>query len=76
MCHIPVNIFPKHYLGNWSEHMHVIPEYAFAFECKDVIEIIIPVFIISLGNTFVNAIKKEGFALEKTYRMLYHWNCR
>ncbi len=39
MCYIPTNIFPKRYLDNWPEDMYVIPEYAFAFECKDVIEL-------------------------------------
>lgn len=39
MCYIPTNIFPKRYLYNWPEDMYVVPEYAFAFECKDAIEL-------------------------------------
>lgn len=39
MCHIPANIFPDRHLYNWPEDMYVVPEYAFAFECKDAIEL-------------------------------------
>lgn len=39
MCHIPANIFPNRHLYNWPEDTYVVPEYAFAFECKDAIEL-------------------------------------
>ena len=39
MCYIPANIFPNRHLYNWPEDMYVVPEYAFAFECKDAIEL-------------------------------------
>jgi dATP pyrophosphohydrolase len=32
---IPTNIFPEHYLKNWSADTYVIPEYTFAFECHE-----------------------------------------
>ena len=39
MCYIPANIFPKRHLYNWPEDTYVVPEYAFAFACKDTIEL-------------------------------------
>ena len=35
MCHIPVDIFPKHYLYGWADDMYVVPEYSFGFECQN-----------------------------------------
>ena len=35
MCYIPTNICPKKYLQNWPADTYVLPEYCFAFECKD-----------------------------------------
>ncbi len=39
MCYIPTDIFPQCYLDNWPKDTYVVPEYAFAFECKEVIEL-------------------------------------
>ena len=39
MCFIPTEIFPKRYLENWSSDTYVIPEFAFAFECRDAIRL-------------------------------------
>ena len=35
MCYIPTNIFPNLQFYHWSADTYVVPEYAFAFECKD-----------------------------------------
>ncbi len=35
MCFIPANIFSKSSLDNWPGDTYVVPEYAFAFECKE-----------------------------------------
>ncbi len=38
-CFIPTYIFARRYLENWPPDTYVIPEYAFAFECHDVIRL-------------------------------------
>ena len=39
MCFMPTEIFPKRYLENWPSDTYVIPEFAFAFECRDAIRL-------------------------------------
>ncbi len=38
-CYIPANIFKKSDLCNWQKDTYVVPEYAFAFECREAIEL-------------------------------------
>ena len=35
MCYIPANIFADRHLYSWSKDTYVIPEYTFAFECRE-----------------------------------------
>ena len=37
MCYLPANIFPKRQFYHWPQDLYVVPEYAFAFECKGAI---------------------------------------
>lgn len=39
MCFVPVDNFPNRHLYNWPKDTYVIPEYSFAFECKEDIEL-------------------------------------
>ena len=34
MCYIPTNVFPYERSHHWPAETYVVPEYAFAFECK------------------------------------------
>ena len=37
ICSIPTEIFPKRREYGWREDLYVIPEYAFAFACDDLV---------------------------------------
>lgn len=37
ICSIPVEIFPKRREYGWREDLYVVPEYAFAFACDDLV---------------------------------------
>lgn len=39
MCYLPVQHFSQRYLYHWSKDTYVIPEYAFAFYCKEKIKL-------------------------------------
>lgn len=73
MCYIPANIFPKRSLYNWPKDMYVVPEHAFAFQCKDTVEL-------SHEHTecvwlsYEDVMKKLKWDSNKT--ALYELNCR
>ena len=35
ICSIPANCISEKHRKNWSEHTYVIPEYSFAFKCRN-----------------------------------------
>lgn len=35
MCYIPTNIFSQRHLENWPTCTYIIPEYSFAFDCRE-----------------------------------------
>ena len=73
MCCIPTNIFPKCYLDNWLKDTYVVPEYAFAFECKDTMKLSHEhTECVWLG--YEDVIKKLKWDSNKT--ALYELNCR
>ena len=73
MCYVPTDIFPKRHLYNWASDLYVIPEYAFAFECKSEI-MLSREHIDFVWLPYEKAFEKLKWDSNKT--ALYELNCR
>jgi dATP pyrophosphohydrolase len=39
MCHIPTGIYPQEHRQFWPDDLYVLPEFSFAFECDEEIQL-------------------------------------
>ena len=73
ICYIPADIFPKRHLYHWTADTYVVPEYSFAFDCKEEINLSHE-HTAYVWLTFEGARSKLKWDSNKT--ALYALNCR